>query len=122
MIFSYQNVSVYQFVLLFIEVVESFSDCVPWCKNLNVFFVWHNSCFPRFCGVDFFIFFGFKVTREFYRFLHQGFRAVFLCTFFVPCLEVICDKMKLQSNVAGATFMALGNSAPELFASIIGEL
>ena len=37
MIFSYQNVSVYQFVLLFSEVVESFSDCVPWCKSCERF-------------------------------------------------------------------------------------
>ncbi|KAJ7318926.1 hypothetical protein OS493_036798 [Desmophyllum pertusum] len=28
--------------------------------------------------------------------------------------------MGLQSDVAGATFMALGSSAPELFASVIG--
>ena len=41
---------------------------------------------------------------------------------FVPCLEVISDKMKLRSDVAGATFMAFGSSTPELFASIIGEL
>ena len=27
----------------------------------------------------------------------------------------------LQSDVAGATFMAAGSSAPELFTSIIGE-
>lgn len=42
--------------------------------------------------------------------------------YFVPCLEMISNKMKLQSDVAGATFMAFGSSAPELFASIIGEL
>ena len=37
-------------------------------------------------------------------------------------MELISDKTKLQSDVAGATFMAFGCSAPELFASIIGEL
>ena len=48
--------------------------------------------------------------------------AIVCDEYFVPCLEIICDKMKLQSDVAGATFMAFGSSAPELFASIIGEL
>lgn len=48
--------------------------------------------------------------------------AIVCDDYFVPCLEIICDKMGLQSDVAGATFMALGSSAPELFASVIGEL
>ena len=48
--------------------------------------------------------------------------AIVCDKYFVPCLEVISDKMKLRSDVAGATFMAFGSSAPELFASIIGEL
>ena len=48
--------------------------------------------------------------------------AIVCDDYFVPCLEFISDKMKLQSDVAGATFMAFGHSAPELFASIIGEL
>ena len=48
--------------------------------------------------------------------------AIVCDDYFVPCLEIICDKMDLQSDVAGATFMALGSSAPELFASVIGEL
>ena len=30
--------------------------------------------------------------------------------------------MKLQSDVAGATFMAFGSSATEVFVSIVGEL
>ena len=41
--------------------------------------------------------------------------------YFVPVMEIICEKLKLQSDVAGATFMAFGSSAPELFASIIGK-
>lgn len=40
--------------------------------------------------------------------------------YFVPSLEVICAKLKLQSDVAGASLMAIGSSAPELFASMIG--
>lgn len=46
--------------------------------------------------------------------------AIVCDDYFVPCLEIICDKLGLQSDVAGATFMALGSSAPELFASVIG--
>lgn len=40
--------------------------------------------------------------------------------YFVPSLEQITDKLHLHSDVAGATFMAAGSSAPELFTSIIG--
>merc|ERR1719330_80383 len=40
--------------------------------------------------------------------------------FFVPSLDVIADKYKISPDVAGATFMAAGGSAPELFTSIIG--
>jgi len=40
--------------------------------------------------------------------------------FFVPVLEVICDKLHLSNDVAGATFMAAGTSAPEFFTNIMG--
>jgi K+-dependent Na+/Ca+ exchanger-like protein len=36
---------------------------------------------------------------------------------FVASLEKICDKLGLSEDVAGATFMAAGSSAPELFSS-----
>ena len=39
--------------------------------------------------------------------------------FFVETLEIISKKLKLSSDVAGATFMAVGSSAPELFVSIL---
>jgi len=32
------------------------------------------------------------------------------------------QKLQLSDDVAGATFMAAGSSAPELFTSLIGEL
>ncbi|CAN8021533.1 unnamed protein product, partial [Ixodes persulcatus] len=41
--------------------------------------------------------------------------------YFVPSLEIIADTLKVPSDVAGATFMAIGTSAPELFSSIIGS-
>ncbi|KAI3383032.1 hypothetical protein SNEBB_006886 [Seison nebaliae] len=40
--------------------------------------------------------------------------------FFVPSLDVICETLVISDDVAGATFMAAGGSAPELFTSFIG--
>jgi len=45
--------------------------------------------------------------------------AVVCDEFFVPALEVMIDKWKMSNDVAGATLMAAGGSAPELFTSII---
>ena len=39
--------------------------------------------------------------------------------YFVPSLEQITNKLHMGSDVAGATFMAAGSSAPQLFASLI---
>ncbi|KAG8192695.1 hypothetical protein JTE90_009720 [Oedothorax gibbosus] len=41
--------------------------------------------------------------------------------YFVPSLEIISDRLKLPPDIAGATFMAIGTSAPELFSSILGS-
>eukprot|EP00462_Mataza_sp_D1_P024477 CAMPEP_0175137108 /NCGR_PEP_ID=MMETSP0087-20121206/9635_1 /TAXON_ID=136419 /ORGANISM="Unknown Unknown, Strain D1" /LENGTH=613 /DNA_ID=CAMNT_0016419913 /DNA_START=235 /DNA_END=2073 /DNA_ORIENTATION=- len=40
--------------------------------------------------------------------------------YFENSLASICDALSLQEDVAGATFMAAGSSAPELFTSIMG--
>ena len=40
--------------------------------------------------------------------------------FFVPALEVIIEVLDISDDVAGATFMAAGGSAPEFFTSVIG--
>lgn len=40
--------------------------------------------------------------------------------YFVPALEILCDELKIPPNVAGATFMAIGTSAPDVFVSIFG--
>ncbi|KAA0150695.1 hypothetical protein FNF29_05032 [Cafeteria roenbergensis] len=40
--------------------------------------------------------------------------------FFVPALEVIVERTKIADDVAGATFMAAGGSAPEFFTAVIG--
>jgi K+-dependent Na+/Ca+ exchanger-like protein len=39
--------------------------------------------------------------------------------YFVPSLEMISEKLGLSNDVAGATFMAAGSSAPELFTSLV---
>ncbi|XP_059210500.1 sodium/potassium/calcium exchanger 1-like [Centropristis striata] len=46
--------------------------------------------------------------------------AIVCDEFFVPGLEVITTKLEISDDVAGATFMAAGGSAPELFTSLIG--
>ena len=55
-----------------------------------------------------------------------GMMYMFICLaivcdeFFVPALDVIIEKLNIEEDVAGATFMAAGGSAPELFTSVIG--
>ncbi|XP_067934612.1 sodium/potassium/calcium exchanger 2-like [Watersipora subatra] len=52
-----------------------------------------------------------------YMFIAQ---AIVCDEFFVPALEVIIERLHLTEDVAGATFMAAGGSAPEFFTSIAG--
>jgi len=44
--------------------------------------------------------------------------AIVCDEFFVPALEVMADRMNITPDVAGATLMAAGGSAPELFTNI----
>ncbi|NXO04198.1 NCKX1 protein, partial [Rhinopomastus cyanomelas] len=46
--------------------------------------------------------------------------AIVCDEYFVPALGVITEKLQISEDVAGATFMAAGGSAPELFTSLIG--
>ena len=39
--------------------------------------------------------------------------------YFVPALNVLCDKLNMPDDVAGATFMAAGASSPEMFAAFV---
>jgi len=53
--------------------------------------------------------------------LYMFYALALVCDhFFVPSLDVIIDKFGISPDVAGATLMAAGGSAPELFTSIIG--
>jgi hypothetical protein len=42
--------------------------------------------------------------------------------YFMNSLEIIGQKLNLDQDVAGATFMAAGSSAPEVFISLIGVM
>ena len=44
--------------------------------------------------------------------------AIVCDTFFEPALDAISTKLRLTKDVAGATFMAAGSSAPEFFTSL----
>ena len=46
--------------------------------------------------------------------------AIVCDEFFVPALEVMGEKFQISDDVAGATLMAAGGSAPELFTSFLG--
>merc|ERR1719502_245965 len=46
--------------------------------------------------------------------------AIVCDEFFVPALECFVDEFGISMDVAGATFMAAGGSAPELATSFIG--
>ena len=46
--------------------------------------------------------------------------AIVCDDYFESSLEAICESLDLKEDVAGATFMAAGGSAPELFTSIMG--
>lgn len=48
--------------------------------------------------------------------------AIVTDDYFVPALVVISAKLELSEDVAGATFMAAGSSAPELFTSLADTL
>ncbi|OSX74511.1 hypothetical protein BU14_0286s0024 [Porphyra umbilicalis] len=45
--------------------------------------------------------------------------AIVTDDYFVASLDRICEQLRLSDDVAGATFLAAGSSAPELFTSLI---
>lgn len=47
------------------------------------------------------------------------FLAIICERYFVNSLDIIAHKLKMNSDMAGATLMAVGSSAPELFISLI---
>jgi len=53
--------------------------------------------------------------------LYMFYALALVCDhFFVPTLDVIIERFDISPDVAGATLMAAGGSAPELFTSVIG--
>ncbi|XP_068583303.1 sodium/potassium/calcium exchanger 2-like [Cebidichthys violaceus] len=72
-------------------------------------------------------YFSVEDRRQGYVFFHMfGMLYMFIALaivcdeFFVPALTVITERLQISDDVAGATFMAAGGSAPELFTSVIG--
>lgn len=60
--------------------------------------------------------------------VHFGVLAYLCCmlaivcdVYFVPCLELLSNALKISADVAGATVMAVGTSSPELYSAIIGS-
>lgn len=61
------------------------------------------------------------VVMHFIVMLYMFLALAIICDeYFVPALEEITEQLSLSNDVAGATFMAAGGSAPELFTSLIG--
>ncbi|KAI1286170.1 Sodium/potassium/calcium exchanger 3 [Halotydeus destructor] len=48
--------------------------------------------------------------------------AVVCDNYFLPALEACAERLHLSEDVAGATFMAAGSSAPELFTALLGDV
>ncbi|XP_069365054.1 sodium/potassium/calcium exchanger 4-like [Maniola hyperantus] len=40
--------------------------------------------------------------------------------YFVPSIEILCERLNMEADIAGATFMAAASSSPELFINCIG--
>ncbi|XP_060593798.1 mitochondrial sodium/calcium exchanger protein-like isoform X2 [Ruditapes philippinarum] len=60
---------------------------------------------------------GIVILIIWWLFLFVGL-AVTADDFFCPALAVISDTLKLSHNVAGVTFLAFGNGAPDIFSAI----
>ncbi|XP_063709583.1 sodium/potassium/calcium exchanger 4-like [Culicoides brevitarsis] len=48
------------------------------------------------------------------------FLAIICDDYFVPAIESLCSKLQMNEDVAGATFMAMATSSPELFINCVG--
>lgn len=65
--------------------------------------------------------FSFSVVLHMFGLIYMFIALAIVCDeFFVPSLGVITEKFEISEDVAGATFMAAGGSAPEFFTSVIG--
>ncbi|XP_049884653.1 sodium/potassium/calcium exchanger 4-like [Pectinophora gossypiella] len=45
--------------------------------------------------------------------------AIVCNDYFIPCVEFICEDLKIPQNVAAATFMSVATSCPEFFVNVI---
>ncbi|XP_074658842.1 sodium/potassium/calcium exchanger 5-like [Tubulanus polymorphus] len=63
---------------------------------------------------------GWIVVHVFISFYAFGALAIVCHSYFISSLEVLCQRCNIAQDIAGATFMAVGTSAPELATAIIG--
>jgi len=81
-------------------------------------FVWYTPWFPYpYTGLT--PVFVAEIVGVFCTFLGL---AIVVDEYFVPSLEIISNLLELSPDVAGATFMAVGSSAPEFFAAFAASL
>jgi hypothetical protein len=103
------------------ELLTSGDDDLVWgeaeiCKGLN-FKVFTGSCKVIDTNV------GMSLTGCVAGLLYLFIGIAIVCDeVFVPALEIIAERNNLSADVAGATLMAAGGSAPELATSLIGAL
>eukprot|EP01029_Cantina_marsupialis_P006407 TRINITY_DN170224_c0_g2_i2.p1 TRINITY_DN170224_c0_g2~~TRINITY_DN170224_c0_g2_i2.p1 ORF type:complete len:688 (+),score=128.15 TRINITY_DN170224_c0_g2_i2:89-2152(+) len=87
-----------------------------------------GECPPNYDECETRIFYN-KATNKYMLWVHALIVVYMFCglalvcdDYFVTALEEMCERWSLSEDVAGATFMAAGGSAPELFTSVIGVL
>ncbi|XP_064613069.1 mitochondrial sodium/calcium exchanger protein-like [Liolophura sinensis] len=87
----------------------------PSCQNDQGFVSYTNVLYCHFAGN--LLPLGVTLLFFWWLFLFVGL-AVTADDFFCPSLKVISKTLRLSDNVAGVTFLAFGNGAPDIFSSI----
>eukprot|EP00727_Mastigamoeba_balamuthi_P008863 m51a1_g46 putative sodium potassium calcium exchanger 3 (909) ;mRNA; r:158494-162087 len=64
---------------------------------------------------------GFLLFALLFCYVFYGF-ALIMDEFFVPALNVFCERLGMPDDFAGATLMGLGSCAPDVFSGIIGVI
>jgi K+-dependent Na+/Ca+ exchanger-like protein len=64
---------------------------------------------------------GFIIYAAMFCYVFYGF-AIICDEFFVPALNMFCERLGMPDDFAGATLMGLGSCAPDVFSGLIGVL
>ncbi|KII69707.1 Sodium/potassium/calcium exchanger 4 [Thelohanellus kitauei] len=115
-----------------LELVYSSSNNISYSRHPHIkYFIIPEQCIPEHPAIDDFPedFFtneqrvhGFVIIHIFLMCYLFILLAVLCDFYFVPSLQHICTFLNLESDVAGATLMAVGSSAPTLFIAVISVL